>query len=50
MRSRLMLLALLLVALQPKLALAVVRYVPEAYPTIQGEECLACQGNGYYEY
>jgi hypothetical protein len=22
----------------------------EAYPTLQGEQCLACQGNGYYEY
>jgi formylmethanofuran dehydrogenase subunit E len=22
----------------------------EAYPTLQGEQCLACQGNGYYGY
>ena len=22
----------------------------EAYPTLQGERCLACQGKGYYEY
>jgi hypothetical protein len=35
MRSRLLLLALLLAALQPRLALATIRLVPGVYPTIQ---------------